>query len=488
MANIPQTTYSNIPAYPKSWYQASGNWVAKTVSVAADRYKLTSPTAMQIDVGNLSLTSTVSQEIDLSVATNWGVNVTTRQNDTSYSVGDVIPTPTTSAHYWECTTAGVSASSDPGSWGIAIGDTKADGSTLVWTSRYLNPSSANELMLLDVAPGGSGWSTGNTLTGATSGAVCTVVTVLSTTAYIVSGRTRSYTAGEIISNGTDAADQGATYPTLSGRAGQDFYIYACVGTSITPVIKVSPNSTYPWGYNATTSRKIGGFHCLCASAGTISSHPASGYLTGDIIPNSVWCLNHKSASGSNVGLAYIDKIQEWWAIYPLSGTLGAPTNVYGGTHLVSVDWNTCVDAAKVINMKLPGDADFQVSASGSNEKTNILGSVDSVTVGGHVDTAGRRMISKYFLEDCCGLIYQWLDEQAMRWDFTTSWNWYDLPGGKGSLFNGAGAAGTGDVKLAAGGSWNYGGNCGSRCRVLNYCRWYGDSSIGVRLVARSLER
>lgn len=29
MANIPQTTYSNIPSYPKSWYQASCTLVSQ---------------------------------------------------------------------------------------------------------------------------------------------------------------------------------------------------------------------------------------------------------------------------------------------------------------------------------------------------------------------------------------------------------------------------------------------------------------------------
>ena len=48
-----------------------------------------------------------------------------------------------------------------------------------------------------------------------------------------------------------------------------------------------------------------------------------------------------------------------------------------------------------------------VFAKGSNEGTNISGSTDPNTTGGHVDTAGRRMISNYGIEDCCGVIWQW---------------------------------------------------------------------------------
>jgi hypothetical protein len=53
------------------------------------------------------------------------------------------------------------------------------------------------------------------------------------------------------------------YTVAVTRAGKDFYIYACIPTSgNVPVIKLSANSTYPSGYTANNSRKIGGFHCL----------------------------------------------------------------------------------------------------------------------------------------------------------------------------------------------------------------------------------
>jgi hypothetical protein len=68
-----------------------------------------------------------------------------------------------------------------------------------------------ETLLLDVAPA-SAWSAGDTLTGALSGATCVVVTQVSTTSYTVKQRTKAFTLGEIISNGTITADQGATYP------------------------------------------------------------------------------------------------------------------------------------------------------------------------------------------------------------------------------------------------------------------------------------
>jgi len=44
------------------------------------------------------------------------------------------------------------------------------------------------------------------------------------------------------------------------QAGQNYYIYLVTGG----LIKTSLNSTWPNGYDANTSRKIGGFHTLCA--------------------------------------------------------------------------------------------------------------------------------------------------------------------------------------------------------------------------------
>jgi uncharacterized phiE125 gp8 family phage protein len=73
----------------------------------------------------------------------------------------------------------------------------------------------HELMTLDVAPGGAGWAAGDTITGATSHETCIVVTVLTTKTYYVRNRSGAYTLGEILSNGTATADQGAANPTFS---------------------------------------------------------------------------------------------------------------------------------------------------------------------------------------------------------------------------------------------------------------------------------
>lgn len=88
----------------------------------------------------------------------------------------------------------------------------------------------------------------------------------------------------------------STIGTAADRAGKDVYIYACQPTgninNLDPILVLSLDSTAPAGYTEHTSRKIGGFHCLCADVGVIDGHGLSGYVAGDILPASVWDLLH----------------------------------------------------------------------------------------------------------------------------------------------------------------------------------------------------
>ena len=202
------------------------------------------------------------------------------------------------------------------------------------------------------------------------------------------------------------------YTVAANRVGKDFYIYACQPTTGNePTIKLSANSTAPTGYNADTSRKIGGFHCLCADVGTISGHTLSGYVAGDILPLSIWDLKHRPIS-SPEGMVWIEGIGKWIDIYLAS---------WDGTKLVSQYGAVIADGSSspawhgekfaeyfgLIGKSLLWRDEFIVAAKGSNEETNIYGGADPNTTGGHKDTAQRRMISNYGLEDCCGALWQW---------------------------------------------------------------------------------
>lgn len=311
--------------------------------------------------------------------------------------------------------------------------------------------------------------------------------------------------------------------------GKDYYVYTCnSGGSL--IFKISLASTFPAGFSAVTSRKIGGFHTLCVNVGTISGHTLTDYLANEILPQSVWDLKHRCRNSKNEGMVYSAEINKWVQIY-LAADDGASgvKSVNGGTILDTIDWLTFIDMGAKVEMRLLNDDEFQTIAAGSNEETNITDSADPVTTGGHVDTAARRMISNIGCEDCVGVLWQWLRDQSFRVEGShthtqtitykagatgsalskdqaetnpnavlgsgadetitdnatdiAAWAWYDLPGAKGSLYR----QGTyGDIKLLAGGDWYTGTSCGSRCRDAYVYRWDASANFGGRFVAEPL--
>ena len=216
----------------------------------------------------------------------------------------------------------------------------------------------------------------------------------------------------------------AQYATAANRAGKDFYVYACVPVSgYTPALILSAATTYPAGYTANNSRKIGGFHCECVAVGTIAGHALTGYLAGDIMPRSVWDLLHRS-SGPQAGMVWAGKTDFdsvnlapiWVMIYLASGTGTSTLSANGAAISDTRTWLDFADDFAAIGCRMMEDDEFQAIAAGSNEETNIAGSADPVTTGGHSDTAGRRMVSSIGCEDCCGVMYQWLRTQSFRCD------------------------------------------------------------------------
>ncbi|MFO7901135.1 MAG: hypothetical protein R6U98_00605 [Pirellulaceae bacterium] len=84
----------------------------------------------------------------------------------------------------------------------------------------------------------------------------------------------------VVSSDTDVTlsdlDTGVT------SEGTDYYVYAVNNSGLDFV--VSANSTWPNGYSADTSTRIGGFHLLCASVGTIAGSPDTGSCSCRDIP------------------------------------------------------------------------------------------------------------------------------------------------------------------------------------------------------------
>ena len=169
--------------------------------------------------------------------------------------------------------------------------------------------------------------------------------------------------------------------TGSITPGKDYYIYACNNNGVLTFL-ISLNATYPSGYSATTSRKIGGFHTLCADVGTISGHLLTGFTAGQILPQSVWDLKFRAASLNNAGLIYDPKSNIWVQIYLASDNgAGGVQSVYGAAFLQSINWMDFVDKGAAVGLRLLEDDQFQNIAYNCNEMTNIWGSNSPITTG-----------------------------------------------------------------------------------------------------------
>lgn len=282
--------------------------------------------------------------------------------------------------------------------------------------------------------------------------------------------------------------------TGAQAAGTDYYVYACTdGTTLS--FKVSANATNPTGFDAAHSRKIGGFHTLCVAVGAIAGHTLTNFAVKDILPASVWCLKHRAKTLVNVGLVYDSGIQKWVDIYLQSGTGTSTTSVNGAAIIDTRTWMDHVDDGNAVGKRLLRDGEFQSISAGSNQETNIAGSGDPGTTGGHSDTAGQRMVSNIGCEDCCGAMQQWLADEAYIYSGETGY-WGNLPGGKGSVYTnftadpGAGemtnANAGSSTKLLAGGYWIGAALCGSRCRLANSSRWSAATNVGARFVSEPL--
>ena len=284
--------------------------------------------------------------------------------------------------------------------------------------------------------------------------------------------------------------------TLDSLGGKDVYIYACASSTTEPDFVLSLNSTIPSGYTAETSRKIGGFHCLCTDVGTIEGHTLSGYLKGYILPLSVWDLLHRPVSDSE-GMVYIKEINKWVDIYLCSWSGNSLESKFGavicdGASATKFHGEGFSEQFRLISKRPLFRNEFATVAKGSNENTNIKNFTDPNTTGGHIDTAGRRIISNYGLEDCCGVLWQWGEDlfdcasaAGISWSssnfYLSGYSWQTK-----SVYNSAYDSQTYGVchgllrRVRMGARWDEGANCGSRSASCNYFSSYGFSSYSSR--------
>jgi hypothetical protein len=279
--------------------------------------------------------------------------------------------------------------------------------------------------------------------------------------------------------------------------GKDYFLHLIHGGANLDVI-ASLNKIAPNGLGPGNSKILGGAHTLCANAGTgmtyseggvTKDHPLNGFVASDLLPHAVWCLNHRPYSEPE-GMSYITALDFWSDIYNQSGSGENTKSVYQGALTRSRQYVDHVEDMICVLKELLDDMEFAAAMMGSNEGTVVAGASEAAATtggaGGRSDTAGRRMISIYGLEEGCGCIWQWLRTTAggggvgsvsigSTWQAvsTAAHGPFAQNGGKGSFYGTA-------VGLLAGGGWGDGAACGSRARNANHARSDADAHIGGR--------
>lgn len=240
---------------------------------------------------------------------------------------------------------------------------------------------------------------------------------------------------------------GGTYLVKSYRQEEDPDFYAFYNKTITAV-------TVQSAYDVITM-----------------AHPLSGYVAGDILPESVFCTTFYPSALYDDAMVYDKDTDRIIDVYIQSGTGFNTRSKYGATHTVSRTPHNHREDMRMVGKRLLKDSEYTSAALGSNERTAITGSKDQTTVGGHVDTANRRMISAIGCEEMCGYIWTWLDEVAPAGG--SAWGVTDTHGSFGQEY------GTPYV-LGAGGGWASSSSCGSRSRSSYYSRSAVSAGSGGR--------
>jgi hypothetical protein len=328
--------------------------------------------------------------------------------------------------------------------------------------------------------------------------------------------------GAIDTAAVSLLDTGAAF-----QVGANYYIYICINENGEPEFVISANATFPSGYTAYNSRKIGGFHYghirHVADDGSWTPIDGNGVKFGatgvdwknnvsiGIVPNSVWDLKNRPLCDPE-GMAKVGR--KWFDIYHASAASpieleGSGLHVKGGklqskygqlpvTGTEGANWFVFAELAALAGKHLMSYADFIAAARGnpqgedgadnygwtktSNSARARTGCKVNPSNGNFDDVAGIKpyAISAANIVDAIGNVYSWLDDLSYREDGTSvGWAWRDVLGvgkGKAHLYKDNAL-----VALIAGGYWLSGVNAGARCMDASSFPWVMNTSFGARL-------
>ncbi|WP_296992893.1 hypothetical protein [Thalassospira sp. UBA1131] len=272
-----------------------------------------------------------------------------------------------------------------------------------------------------------------------------------------------------------------------------FAVDAGDGTTDAKLI-ASKNDAFPDGYDASNSRKIGGFHYgrvrPVASRYDLAYSPAI-----QIVPNSVWDLNHRPTCDPS-GMVEIVPGGFWADIYLNSEGAGTwpenvPVSKYGVMPIkddvyARSDFHLLVRNA---GKRLPTIEEFLTYAEGAPAGQNGNNTYAwSATSNTGPTTTGNveKSVSMFNVVDAVGNLWDWLDGHFDLGATNYNQSTYvvnvgqDLSTPRGAVFH------AGWRCFVGGGFFNYGENSGSRCLHSDAGPWGTDGIVGLRGICCAL--
>ena len=342
------------------------------------------------------------------------------------------------------------------------------------TSQYLYASGANEITVIEgcvIAVGGAGiFKTGNTVLNASN------------------------------------LDIGAAF-----AVGSDYYVYICDSRQDAQDEQyiISLNSTYPSGWNASNSRKIGGFHYgRCRkindnlqpvnSSGAVFGTGWESAVSSGIVPRSVWTLGHRPKC-SPEGMVYLGG-GTWVDIYLNSddGAQGLKSeyNCAPMTGTEGMNWYTFTERLMKSGKRMPDYSEFCAYAFGSPQGldgANTNAWTATTNTGRGTTGSVVNAVSAVGCVDAVGRVWEWLNDLITRAEHATNaeyhptaaWGWDK----KSHLRDNATKYDVGNIyqyyayslaALVAGGSWSNGVHAGARAASCANSPWDVSTIHGVR--------
>ncbi len=288
--------------------------------------------------------------------------------------------------------------------------------------------------------------------------------------------------------------------------GNDYYVYICDSRvdSADETYIISLNSTYPSGWNASNSRKIGGFHYGRCRKVDSNMQPVNGSgvifgtgwesaVSNGIVPRSVWTLGHRPKCNPE-GMTYLGG-GTWIDIYLNSddGAYGLKSEYNSApmTGTEGMNWYTFTERLMKSGKRMPDYSEFCAYAFGSPQgladaNTNAWSA--STNTGRGVTGSVVNAVSTVGCVDAVGRVWEWLNDLITRAEHVTdatyhatqAWGW-DLKSPLGDKH--------GNIyqyyayslaALMAGGNWYDGVDAGSRAVDCYSCPWDVNAGVGVR--------